>query len=151
MTSGLRIGGALPLLALDAVEGGAADAEALARPGHHLGHGRGRIFTLRRLIAPATVLATECKDLDKAVCQRDPACIWIDPYKPWIKSRSRASAARWSRLMRPTTTDRQPPTTFWPKARTHRRPKRRPELKGMSTGRRARVAGGADRRDTETG
>ncbi len=39
------------------------------------------ILALPLAAAPATALATECKDLDKAACTRAPACVWVDLYK----------------------------------------------------------------------
>ncbi len=38
------------------------------------------ILALLLAAAPATALATECKDLDKAACTRAPGCVWVDPY-----------------------------------------------------------------------
>lgn len=39
------------------------------------------ILALGVASAPATASATECKHLNKAACQREPACTSGDPYK----------------------------------------------------------------------
>jgi hypothetical protein len=39
------------------------------------------ILALCSAAAPSTALATNCKALSKAACQRTPACTWVDPYK----------------------------------------------------------------------
>lgn len=33
------------------------------------------------LVTPATTVATDCSALDKAACERQASCTWVDPYK----------------------------------------------------------------------
>ena len=39
------------------------------------------ILVLIATATPASAKAPNCKALSKAACQREPACVWVDPYK----------------------------------------------------------------------
>jgi hypothetical protein len=39
------------------------------------------IMALTLTAAPTTAAPPACNTLGKAACQREPACVWVDPYR----------------------------------------------------------------------